>query len=220
MGFHKIDLETWPRKSYYDYYMNIIKCRYSLEIQLDITRLYRAVKSRELKFYPCMIYAIITAINQNQEFRMAKDEEGNLGYWDVLHPSYTIFHDDTKTFSDLWSEFHEDFPTFYKTVRQDMETYKDVHKIKARDNQPPNFCPISCIPWISFTGHSNDSYGESPLLFPVILFGKYYEQGEKMLLPFSVYIHHAVADGYHTSKLLNDLQAVCDDCEHWMKPTL
>ena len=39
-----------------------------------------------------------------------------------------------------------------------------------------------------------------------ISFGKYHCHNDKITLPFSIFVNHAVADGYHTSKLLQDIQ--------------
>ena len=40
---------------------------------------------------------------------MGRDKDGNPGYYDVLHPNYTIFHEDDHTFSDVWTAYTEDF---------------------------------------------------------------------------------------------------------------
>ncbi|MDH6458738.1 chloramphenicol O-acetyltransferase type A [Fusobacterium sp. PH5-7] len=214
--FHKIDMETWERKEYYHYYINFIKSKYNLNVDMDITKLLKLVKEKKLKFYPTIIYAVMRGINKNREFRMSYDKEGNLGYWDYCNPSYTIFHEDDKTFSDIWSEYSEDFSIFYSNVINDMEKYKDVKGIKGKPRRGDNFFPVSSIPWLSFTGYSNDTYSESNMLFPVTVFGKYYERDGKILLPFSVFATHAVADGYHTCKLINDIQEIVLDVENWL----
>lgn len=214
--FHKIDMETWERKEYYHYYINFIKSKYNLNVDMDITKLLKLVKEKKLKFYPTIIYAVMRGINKNREFRMSYDKEENLGYWDYCNPSYTIFHEDDKTFSDIWSEYSEDFSIFYSNVINDMEKYKDVKGIKGKPGRGDNFSPVSSIPWLSFTGYSNDTYSESSMLFPVTVFGKYYERDGKILLPFSVFATHAVADGYHTCKLINDIQEIVLDVENWL----
>lgn len=214
--FHKIDMETWERKEYYHYYINFIKSKYNLNVDMDITKLLKLVKEKKLKLYPVLIYAVMKGINKNKEFRMSYDKEGNLGYWDYCNPSYTIFHDDDKTFSDIWSEYSEDFSIFYSNVTRDMEKYKNIKGIKSKPERPDNFSPVSSIPWLSFIGYSNDTYSESNMLFPVTVFGKYYERDRKILLPFSVFAVHAVADGYHTCKLINDIQEIILEVENWL----
>ena len=213
--FTPVDLENWPRKEYFDYFYNKIKCKYTLNINIDITTFQLERKTRGLRFFPTFLYMIMRAINENQEFRMSF-ENGQLGYWNYLVPSYTLFHEDDKTFSDVWSEYHEDFHSFYQTIVSDMETYKEVRGIKARKGRVPNFCSVSCIPWLSFASYSQDTYSETEMLFPLIRFGKYFEENDKTLIPLAVFVAHAVADGYHTSKLINDIQDFAFNAAEWL----
>lgn len=215
--FQPINSKTWERKSYFDYYYYSIKSKYNLNVNIDISILLEEIKKNNLKFYPTFLYVIMQAVNQNKEFRMSFDLNGTLGYWNYVLPSYTIFHEDDKTFSDIWSEYAETFSVFYETVKTDMQTYKNVKKIKDRPDRPANFCPISVLPWLSFTSLSQDSYSESSLLFPIIRFGKYLKEANKTLIPLAVFVNHAVADGYHTCKLINDMQNFANTAKEWVK---
>ena len=209
--FHVIDKASWERSIYFDYYYSQIKCKYTLNANLDITHLRTEQKQRGLRFFPSMLYVIMRAVNQNKEFRMSFNEAGELGYWDEVVPCYTLFHPENKTFTDIWSEYHADFETFYRTVVEDIATYRDVTGvIKARPDQPANFCPISSLPWLSYTAFAQDTYTESRLLFPLIKFGKFFAADGRILIPVSVFVNHAVADGYHTCKLINDMQEIAN----------
>lgn len=206
MLFKKIDMNTWPRREHFKYYINTIKCKYNMNANIEITDLIYEIKKRNLKFYPTFIYIVSIAITKNREFCMSYNNKGELGYWEYLNPVYTIFHEDDRTFSDIWTKFSYDFSEFYSNVLDDMKTYKNTKGIKAKADQPENFYPISAVPWLSFTGYSNISLNQSKMLFPIITFGKYFKQGEKTFLPFSILVNHAVADGYHTCKFINDIQ--------------
>ena len=207
--FHVIDLATWERSAHFDYYYHKIKCKYNLNANVDITHLVKEQKARGLRFFPVMLYVVMKAVNQNKEFRMSFDGEGRLGYWEEVVPCYTLFHPEDKTFTDIWSEYSDDFDTFYRTVVADMEQYGGVTGVvKARPGQPANFCPVSSLPWLSFTSFAQDTYTESPFLFPLIKFGKYFEQDGRTLIPVSVFVSHAVADGSHTCTLITDMQDI------------
>lgn len=206
----------WNRKPYFDYYFHTIKTKYNVNYHLDITELLAEIKKYNLKFYPTFLYVTMRVVNQNKEFRMSFDDNNRLGTWNYVVPSYTIFHNDDKTFSDIWSEYSPIFKDFYEQVIEDMDTYKDVKKIKAKENRPANFCPISAIPWLSFHSISQDTYSDSSLLFPIVRFGKYYNNGDKVLLPFSIFVNHAIADGYHTSKLINEIEELGKNVKDWL----
>ena len=147
---------------------------------------------------------------------IARDREGQLGYWDVCHPSYTIFHEDDHTFSDIWTTYSEDFTRFYRDCTADMETWKDVKGVKTKPDKPDSFTPISCLPWLSQTGMGYDTPMTSPMLFPVVLFGKYFQRDGRTLLPVSGYFQHCVCDGYHASMFFNTVQDLAAKPEDWM----
>lgn len=189
-----------------------------MDVDIDVTKMVKRCRKLELRFYPAMIYAVMRAVNDNEAFRMAVDENGDLGYYDVCHPSYTIFHKDDKTFSDIWTAYDEDFSRFYSAAVKDMEDYKDVKGIKAKQGRPDAFYTgVLYSMGNIFLALAMIRQVREEWYFPVITFGKYKKSDKKRMLPFSVFVNHAVADGYHTSKLVNDVQRYCKTCKAWMK---
>ncbi len=83
MKFNLIDKENWSRKPYFDYYMNNIKCTYSMTANIEITDLLMKIKRNNIKLYPILIYMTSKIINKHEELRTSFDEKGNLGYWEV-----------------------------------------------------------------------------------------------------------------------------------------
>lgn len=214
--FTKIDMATWVRKPYFDYYINKITARYQLTVQADITEFLKIRRAYNKKMYPTIMYAVTSAINRHDEFRLSYDENGNLGIYDTLSPSYTIFHEDDHTFSDIWTEWDFDFKNFYDAVQSDMATYKNAKGIKAKSNAPSNIYPISMLPWLSFSGYAIDTSVVSHLFTPIVTIGKYYEDAGCCKIPLAVYVNHAVADGYHTSMLIEDIILTLNRAEEWI----
>lgn len=137
--FYLLDPEKWERQKHFEYYMQMIPCGYTVTVRLDVENLYQQVKKCGLKFYPAFIYCTGKVVNEKREFKMGVDQEGRPGYFDVMHPNFTIFHKDDHTFSDIWSYYNDDFQTCYQNIINDMETYKDVKGPKGKEGQPPNF---------------------------------------------------------------------------------
>lgn len=206
MSFTKIDWETWARKEYFEHYFTGVPCTYSATFRLDVTRLRR----RGDRFYPAMLYMISTVVNRHQEFRMACNAEGEVGFYDQVHPCYTIFHRDSETFSNLWTEYTSDYAAFCLAYEQDMAAYGDWQGMMAKPNPPENTFPVSMIPWASFEGfHLNLKEGYD-YLPPIFTMGRFYEQDGKILLPLAVQVHHAVCDGFHLCRFVNELQQLLD----------
>ncbi|UVI28955.1 type A chloramphenicol O-acetyltransferase [Paenibacillus spongiae] len=215
MIFNPINMDNWGRRTYYEHYLNTVRCTYSMTANIDITRLLAELKTKGIKLYPALIHMVTTVVNRHIEFRTCLDSEGRLGYWDSMSPSFTIFHDDDKTFSSIWTLYSEDFNEFYRRYLDDMEKYGGIKQFSAKANEPPNTFPISSIPWVSFSGFNLNIYTEGTYLLPIFTIGKYFHQDGQVLLPLSGQFHHAVCDGYHASLLYNDLQLRADNCKEW-----
>lgn len=207
--YRLIHLDSWPRKEHFQYYRTKIKCGYCLTGRLDVTGLVSRAKKQGLQTYPCFLYVISRTVNSMDEMKMMVDPQGAPGVWEQVHPNYTIFHQDDKTFSDLWSCYHPEFEVFYREYQQTLERYGSKRGIKLRNDQPPNFFCVSCVPWMDYTGYASYGAGE-PNLFPIVTFGRYTTEGNKITMPLTVNISHAAADGYHTCRFFELLQQEMD----------
>jgi chloramphenicol O-acetyltransferase type A len=170
--FNPIVIDNWSRKPYFEHYLNNVRCTYSMTANIDITRLLAELKIQGIKLNPALIHMITTVVNRHSEFRTCFDSEGRLGYWDSLSPSFTVFHDDDKTFSSIWTLYSEDFNDFYSRYLDDMKKYGSVKQFTAKTNEPPNTFPISSIPWVSFTGFNLNIYTEGTYLLHIFKNGK------------------------------------------------
>ncbi|WP_265692441.1 CatA-like O-acetyltransferase, partial [Streptomyces griseolus] len=48
-------------------------------------------------------------------------------------------------------------------------------------------------------------------LAPICTLGRYVEREGRVLLPLTVQIHHTTADGFHTARLVDELEALTAD---------
>lgn len=209
-GYQKMDMAKWERKDHYRYYTEQLKVEFNMTADVDVTSLLDFCHTNHYKFYPAFIYAVTKVLNKIDNFRMFKDDSGSLCVWDRILPNYTIFHKDDHTFSDCWTDYSEDFEAFYHDIVSDMERYKHKKGIKVKDNQPPNFYCISCIPWVTFTGCNSSVAGREPAFFPIIAMGKYEKRADRIIMPLNITIAHAVCDGYHVGMFFQYLQEEID----------
>lgn len=205
--FNKINKEAWNRAKTYDHYMTKNPCTYSMCVNIDISKLLVFVKKNGLKFFPVCLYGISHSVNQHQEFRMAIDEEGHVGYFDVVNPCYTVFHSENELVTNVWTEYNKNFKIFYNTYENDMSTYIEESKPVA----DKNIFNVSCIPWVSFTGLNLNLQKSYDYLPPIFTIGKYYEENKKKLMPLAIQVHHAVCDGFHIGRFVNELQEWADN---------
>lgn len=114
-----VNLSSWARKEHFEVFQSFAQCTINQTVQLDITALLKHIKQVGWKFYPSIISLISTVVNRHSEFRMAmKDNE--LVIWNEVHPSYTLFHKETETFSSLWSHFDGNIHHFQNVYAEDV----------------------------------------------------------------------------------------------------
>lgn len=214
MKFNLIDLEKYERKEHFIHYLKNVPCSYSMTVNIDITELLKLLKENHYKLYPVILYAITRVANNHIEFRMCLDEKEKLGYYNIVNPTYTIFHKENNTFSSIWTEYNENFTEFLNNYEKDIQEYKNKQGFITKECKENNLINISSIPWVTFTEFNlNLPRGEKYLL-PIFTVGKFCEQSNKILLPLSVQVHHAVCDGFHTSRFINELQELVNNFEN------
>ena len=216
MSFNLIDLKSWKRRAYYNHYMDKVRCTYSLTVNIEVDALLKKIKPIGIKAYPVQIYLIAKAVNSFAEFRMSVNSEGQLGHWDVSHPSYALFNKASETFSSIYTPFNHDFHKFYQACDKDIENYRDAEVLFPQSGMPENLFTISSLPWINFTAFNLNVYGEGAYLPPIFTIGRYLEQNGKKHLPLSIQVHHAVCDGYHVGKFVEALQDMILNYNDWL----
>lgn len=209
--FKPIDTNSWKRKPYFDHYFNQIRCTYSITINIDITNVLSFKDRNKVKLYPLLIYVISKAVNKYEEFRTAINDRGEIGVWETLSPCYTVFHKDSESFSNIWTEWNDDLNLFLSNFEQDSKRFGQIDRIDAKPNTPANVFPISSLPWTTFTGFNLNIFADGTYLLPIFTYGKYFKDGNRYLIPLSIQVHHAVCDGFHVSRLINEIQQECSN---------
>ena len=199
MSLKKIDMQTWPRREFYEHFIKDVVCTYSAVVNIDITGL------NGQKLYPAMIWCLTKTVNDMPEFRTVLTPDGP-GIYDDMHPMYTVFNKENKNFSGIWSYFAEDYETFLKNYNADAVKYSTSTRYAPKDGTPENSFNISMVPWLEFSGFNINVFDEGKFLLPVFTMGKFFQRDGKRLLPLAIQVHHAVCDGYHVSVFVEKLQ--------------
>ncbi len=199
MHFEAIDLERWERKEYYLHFMNEVVCSYAATVHMDITPL------KGQRLYPAMLWLLTKTVNRMPEFRVGLRPEGP-GIYDMLHPSYTLFHREGKNFTCVWTAYRENYREFLRAYEEDVATYGNSDRYIAKSGRPENSFDVSMVPWLPFTAFNINVYDDGHYLLPIFTMGKYEDRDGKRLLPLAIQVHHAVCDGYHVGRFVALLQ--------------
>ena len=133
-----------------------------------------------------------------------------LGYYDEINPIFTVFEEAQEQFYQVWTKYDDDFEVFYQNYLLDMKNYQQQEIKSSKLLLEKNVFNVSCVPQVSFTGFNLNLAKGYDYYLPIFTIGKYFEQGEKILLPLAIQVHHGVCDGFHLSRFINDLQEWLD----------
>ena len=88
----------------------------------------------------------------------------------------------------------------------DTQRYGNNHRMEGKPNAPENIFNVSMIPWSTFDGFNLNLQKGYDYLIPIFTMGKYYKEDNKIILPLAIQVHHAVCDGFHICRFVNELQ--------------
>lgn len=203
-----VNFTTWDRTEHYNFFRNMDYPQYNICMNIDITNFLKSIKEKKLPFYYSMVYAATFATNDIRELRYRIHGDQVILH-DRIHPSFTDMTPGQELFKLVTLNLEdtlEDFVTAAKRKSENQTKYFPFEDIAGRDD----LIYITCIPWISFTHLSHTINLRKDDAVPRISWGKYFKQEDKVLLPFSVQVHHALADGYHVGMYVERLQEYLD----------
>lgn len=204
MNYTAVDLDKWSRGHLFTFYIQKMRIVMSLTVDIDVTNLKEYSKKTGMKFYPLMLWIVSKVINRHDEFKYGWAGNGTLIKWDYVSPSYADFHAEDENFIKMVTEYSDDLIEFYGRVMSDREKHKDDRAVL--NNQPLNFFDVTCLPWVKYKHFDLHVFDEGKFLAPVVTWGKYEEENGKLIMPLTMNIHHAVADGFHLSRFFGEVQ--------------
>ena len=203
-----IDMDTWARKEHFEFFHRMDYPQYNICMNIDITHFLKSVREKGISFYYAFVYAVTHTANEVAEFRY-RIREGGVIIHNRVHCSFTDMGEGD-LFKMVTVDYIDDIVEFVnnaKEVSSNQTDYLSLEASKDRDD----LLYITCVPWITFTHVSHTITLNKDDSVPRIAWGKYYKDGDRVLMPFSVQVNHAVVDGVHIGKYVEKLQEFIDN---------
>ena len=207
MNYRIIDRESYYRKGVFRHFSEDCKCSTSMTARIDVTDLVEYSQKTKTKFYINFLYILTKVMNSRDDYKMGylwQTEE--MVCYDVINPTQYVFHDDTETFTLVYTEYCEDYAAFYVNALQDAETAKKTREYGLDMENHPNWFDASCIPWLSYDSLHIELPDGHLFFAPIVNWGKYRNENGRLLMPVTVRLNHAIADGYLVASVFRLLQ--------------
>jgi len=201
-----IDISTWARRDLFEFFRSFDKPYFNICTNLDITILLERLRQRP-NLSPTLAYHYfaLRAANEIEPFRY-RLREGKVIVHDLINGGTTVLQPN-ESFTFAYFEYVEDFDQFMREAQRSVDKIKEgggPFDPKAADDA----IHFTSLPWVSFTSFSHARNWNTEDSVPKIAFGRYIKENGRVLLPFSVEVHHALVDGVHVGRFINRLEEV------------
>jgi len=206
-NYKVIDRDTYYRKGVYRHFTEDCKCSVSMTARIDVTDLVSFSKSAGSKFYINFLYVLCKVLNSRDDYRMQYLwQTDELVCYDVINPTQYIFHEDTETCTPVYTDYDPDYETFYRNASEDIGKAKQTREYGLDAAGHPNWFDASYISWCSYDSLNIELPDGYLYFLPIVNWGKYREENGRFMMPVSVRMNHAIADGYLVSNVFRFLE--------------
>ena len=99
MNYKIIDMEKYYRKGVFEHFSKDCKCRISMTVKLDVTKLVEYSKETKTKFYLNFLYLLCKTLNSKDDYKMYYEYHLNeLRCYDTINPIQYVFFEESKTY--------------------------------------------------------------------------------------------------------------------------
>lgn len=201
-----IEPETWDRAMHYQVFRNSPQPQYCVTFDLDITHFLPKIKEKGYSFTFAFVYAVTKCANEIDAFR-CRFVDGKPVIFETINTSFTYLKKGTELFKVVNVPMQNSMEQYVALAKQTEENQTEFFTASAMGNDIYQFSPF---PWVSYSHISHTDSGKKDNATPLFDWGKFYEKDQRILLPFSVQVHHSFVDGIHIGKLAQSLQEYLD----------
>ena len=207
MNYRVIDRETYYRKGVFRHFSEDCKCSTSMRARIDVTALAAHAQRTGTKFYINFLYLLSKTLNSREDYRMGYLwQTDELICYDVINPTQYVFHEDTETCTPVYTAYSADYETFYANAAGDIERASATREYALDAANHPNWFDASYIPWLSYDSMNIELPDGYLFFMPIVNWGRYREENGRLVMPVTVRLNHAIADGYLVANVFRLLQ--------------
>ena len=193
----RIDMNTYPRRDHFAHFCAMAYPDVGVTVDADVTDLLSLCREKGYSFYLVVLHAVALAADEVPEFRRRIDNGGIVEY-DECPTSHTELKPDG-TYAYCTLHHHMPLADYLAKAKAARAAVRESGSIEEEDDVQSMYF-ISTLPWLHYTQLVQPvACGEESN--PRITWGKYQpDAAGRMMMPLSVLVHHALADGLHIAK--------------------
>ncbi len=208
-----IPLDAWPRRAALAHFRSMAQPAFSITAPVDVTGLRERAATHGATPWLAYHHAALEAANGIDAMRQTLKADGSgVREFAVIHASTTVLREDG-SFGFLTLPRDTSLAAFAARARPNLGRVRQASgDLFAADDagevREETLVHMTALPWMSFTAFTHArGRGDDR---PKVAFGRFKEEGGRLLMPVAVDVHHALCDGVHVGRFFEQLQRHLD----------
>ena len=212
---HYLDIASWARREVFEFFRGFDKPYFNICTRVDVSKLVELLRKRGgISVSMAYHYFALRVANEIEPFRY-RLRDGKVFVHDIIHGGTTVFLPN-EAFTLAYFDYVEDFAKFISDAGHAIEEARTGDGAFRPRNDDDGRIHFTVLPWISFTSFSHARNWRTEDSIPKIAFGKFAREDQRILLPISVEVHHALMDGFTVGRYLSRLDELLSNPEaYW-----
>jgi chloramphenicol O-acetyltransferase type A len=221
MTIRTLDIERWARRDAYAFFRTFDKPFFNVCVRLDVAPLKAALEAAAAPggvTLACYFLALKFA-NAHEPFRLRLSGDA-VQVHERVDGCTTVLKDDGDSFGFADLDYQPDAIEFMRAARTSIERSRTA--TAPFEPKPGDVARIyfTSLPWLHFTSFSHARRwardGARDDSIPRLAFGRAERDGSRLWMPMSVEVHHALMDGVHVGRFVQDIEAALSQPAAWL----
>jgi chloramphenicol O-acetyltransferase type A len=209
-----LNTDTWARREAFDHFRGFDKPYFDVCVRLDAAPLKLAAAACGASFTLASHFVALRLANLHEPFRY-RLEGGRVRIHAAVHGSTTVLRDD-ESFGFATLHHTSDFAAFCAQGNAAMAAVRSRERPFDPDIGEAALVHFTTLPWLHFTSFSHARNWRREDSVPKIAFGRLQPDGDRLWLPFAVEVHHALMDGLHLGRYVQDVETALQQPGPWL----
>ena len=208
MSFRYIDMEHYERIEHFRYFLSMPYPYVGVTVDTDVTDTVRFCRERGCSFYLTFLHAAARAADRVPELRR-RIREGKIVEYDACPTSHTeLCADGTYCYCTLRHGLpFDEYIVYAEAERQRRRLEGSLRE----DADAESMYFISTLPWLHYSALIQPVAGGEESN-PRVTWGAFAPDGaDRLQMPVTLLVHHALADGSHIAQFYEALRAELSD---------
>ncbi|MFG6431391.1 CatA-like O-acetyltransferase [Pelomonas parva] len=208
-----IPLDAWPRRAALEHFRGMAQPAFSVTVPVDVTGLRDRAARHGATPWLAYHHAALEAANAVDGMRQSMTADGSgVREFGTIHASTTVLRDDG-SFGFLTLPRDTSLAAFAARAKPGIARVRSASgDLFAADDpgevREETLVHMTALPWLAFTAFTHArGVGDDR---PKVAFGRFREEGGRLLMPVAVDVHHALCDGVHVGRFFERFQANLD----------